>query len=676
VPGGSKAVFLSYASEDSEAVRRIAHALQGAGIEVWFDQSELRGGDAWDQKIRQQIRDCQLFLPVISVRTEQRLEGYFRREWKLACDRTDDMASEVPFLVPLLIDDTPNASAHVPEKFRHVQWTRLAHGNATPEFVALIKMLLTPGAMADGRATIERTSGRPAPLTQPPVSNASARPAVRRSVALVAVGVIAIAAATFVAITRFNERSAQTTPATPALPAVTNRSIAVLPFVDLSERHDQEYFADGMAEEISDLLSRIPNLDVIGRTSAFQFKSHSEDLRSIGKKLGAANIVEGSVRKADTRIRVTAQLVDAATGARRWSESYDRDFGDVLLMQDEIATSIARALQVAVDADSSRTPRPLQNAEAYRHYLRGRSAYDRLDREGMLDARTEFEQALALDPSFLRAAESLALTHAQTALNQLEPSGPAWKRAQDAAEQALRIDANSAPAHAVMALRYAENEYDWAAADAEMRKALASNPHNSDILDFAARLALHRGLTAEALRNIDASLALDPLNPYAFNTKGMILFLAGDFSRAELALRKSIAISASFWGNHAVLAWLLLEQGRSEAALKEAEAETSDGGRRVGLAMSYYAMGRKKESDALLAGLAKDASTPEGALPMGPAMVYAYRGQTDQAFAWLEAAYVKRDPDILLWLRNCPVTASLRSDPRYKTYLSKLNLPE
>jgi len=652
VPGQSKAVFLSYASEDSEAAQRIADALKAAGIEVWFDQSELRGGDTWDRKIRQEIRDCRLFVPIVSARTEEKLEGYFRREWKLACDRTDDMASEVSFLVPVVIDDTPNASAHVPDKFRHVQWTRLRHGEVTPAFVETIQTLLAP------RAT---------PPLHSPRAPVKARTARRGFAPVFVAGAIAIGGACYFALR---------TPPASVIPPATDRSIAVLPFVDLSEKHDQEYFGDGMAEEILDLLARIPNLDVIGRTSSFQFKGRSEDLRTIGTKLGAAIIVEGSVRKADARIRVTAQLVDAATGARRWSETYERDFGDILLMQNEIATNIARELQVAVDADTARAPRRLQNVEAYRHYLRGRSAFDRLDGDGMLDARTEFEQALALDSSFLRAAEALALTHAQTALNQLELSGPAWQRAQAAAAKALRIDASSAAAHAVLALRYAEYEYDWDAADAELHKALASNPRNSDILDFAARLAIHRGRTDEALRDIDASLSLDPLNPYAFNTKGMILFLAGDFSRADVALRKSVAISPTFWGNHAILSWLLLEQGQSQAALKEAEAETSDGGRRVSIAMAYYSLGRKKESDAMLAGLVQDASAPDNTWPMGPALAYAYRGETEEAFTWIANAYLKRDPDILLWLRNCPVIASVRGDPRYKAYLRKLNLPE
>src|SRR5262249_11361365 len=140
----ARAVCLSYASEELPAAQRIAEALRAAGVEVWFDREELRGGDAWDHKIRQQIRDCRLFVPIISAHTEARLEGYFRREWKLAVDRTDDMASEVTFLLPVVIDDTPNASAHVPERFRHVQWTRLPAGETSGAFTEQVRRLLSP----------------------------------------------------------------------------------------------------------------------------------------------------------------------------------------------------------------------------------------------------------------------------------------------------------------------------------------------------------------------------------------------------------------------------------------------------------------------------------------------------------------------------------------------------
>src|SRR5215472_1346799 len=153
----SRAVFLSYASEDAPPAQRIADALRSAGVEVWFDREELRGGDAWDQKIRQQIRDCRLFVPIISANTEARLEGYFRREWKLAVDRTEDMAGKVTFLLPIVIDDTPNATAEVPERFRHVQWTRLKGGEATPAFVGLVTKLLTPSAVSESPKMASRT---------------------------------------------------------------------------------------------------------------------------------------------------------------------------------------------------------------------------------------------------------------------------------------------------------------------------------------------------------------------------------------------------------------------------------------------------------------------------------------------------------------------------------------
>jgi TolB-like protein len=186
-------------------------------------------------------------------------------------------------------------------------------------------------------------------------------------------------------------------------------SIAVLPFLDMSEQKDEEYFADGMAEEVIDLLTKIPELRVIGRTSSFSFKGRPDDLRSIGEKLRASYLVEGSVRRANNRVRVTALLIDAHSGTHVWSEAYDRDFGDVLALQDQIASGIARALQLAVGADV-REVRHLHNTEAYMFYLRGRSAIDRGD-AGVSEAKTYFEQSLSLDPTFLRAAEALALAY-------------------------------------------------------------------------------------------------------------------------------------------------------------------------------------------------------------------------------------------------------------------------
>ena len=201
-------------------------------------------------------------------------------------------------------------------------------------------------------------------------------------------------------------------PATAVTMAATDKSIAVLPFIDLSEKKDQEYFADGMADEIIDLLAKIPSIKVIGRTSSFQFKGQNEDLRTIGAKLRVAYVLEGSVRRSGNRVRVSAELIDARDGAHRWSATYDRDMGDVLKLQDEIAAALVRALQITVGATEPQSRPTLTNAEAYNLYLRGRYAFDRFDKEGFEEAASYFQQAFDLDPTFANAVAFLAFTHA------------------------------------------------------------------------------------------------------------------------------------------------------------------------------------------------------------------------------------------------------------------------
>jgi len=669
------AVFLSYASEDVEAAARISAALRAAGIEVWFDRSELRGGDAWDRRIREQIHDCRLFIPVISANSERRDEGYFRREWRLAVERAGDMAEKKAFLVPVVIDGTGERGTSVPDKFRELQWTRALAGETPPAFVERVQRLLSPEATTMIRPATRGLSGAvtPKPLRAPWRS----KPALL--VVVVAAILVAIA---YVVVDKFgpSKRIASSsttgpTSARPQSPAALEKSIAVLPFADLSEKHDQEYFADGMAEEILDLLVKIPHLNVIGRSSSFQFKGLNEDLRALGAKLGVGYIVEGTVRRAGDKIRVTAQLIDTHTGADVWSDGYDRDLGDVLALQGQIAAAVARQLQIGVGADQPPSLRKLTSTEAYTHYLRGLSAYNRLNTEGTAEARSEFEQTLALDPSFVRAAEHLALTGVQAALNQVDFAAPEWRQAQEAAAQALRVDSDSAVAHAVLGVMHAEFEFDWAAADAELNKALASNVRDPVTLDFAARLAIHRGWRDEALRRIGASLALDPLNPYALETRGIIYYLSGDYPSAEGDVRKVTQISPTFFGAHCIVGNVLLARNQPEAALKEMDLETSPLCFLVGHALAFHALGRNAESDRALSELLRESVNTYPWWPTGVAMVYAYRGETDRAFEWLEKAYKIRDPDILLWARYDPMFVSLHQDPRFAALVRRMNLP-
>ena len=426
VTESKKAVFLSYASQDADAALRICTALRAAGIEVWFDQSELRGGDAWDQKIRHQLRDCALFVPIISANTVSRPEGYFRLEWALADQRTQMIARNRAFIVPVCVDRTPDAGADVPESFLRVQWTRLPAGETPSSFCRRIAALFG-GADEPSR-----------PQTSPGLAPPVARP--RNTVRWIAVAGAAVLVAGAIALQPrrlMAPRSSTGSAGTPG--AVPEKSIAVLPFADMSEKKDQEYFGDGMAEEILNLLVKIPELKVIGRTSSFRFKGKADDLRTIGATLGAAYVVQGSVRRSGDRVRVTAQLFDTRDGAHRWSETYDRDASDVLKVQDEIAASLVRALQLEATASGHlQAQASLRSGEAHDIYLRGLHALDRRDQHGFEEAAADFRHALELDPKYLPAAEALAL-----ALRDLADDGfvPAQSGRRGSAQARLQVGA-------------------------------------------------------------------------------------------------------------------------------------------------------------------------------------------------------------------------------------------
>ncbi|HTB90956.1 MAG TPA: TIR domain-containing protein, partial [Steroidobacteraceae bacterium] len=273
----SRAVFLSYASQDAEAAQRICEGLRAAGIEVWFDQSELRGGDTWDAAIRRQIKTCALFMPVISRTTHDRVEGYFRLEWKLAVDRSHLIAADQAFLLPVVIDDTCERDERVPERFREVQWTRLPGGEATPAFVERVKRLLS-GELSESIGT--RAAAATRTRLMPWWRSKEGR------LATIAVVIVALGYAwnRLVPSKRGAEVAAATAPAIPGSAATVAafnppaHSIAVLPFVNLSGDKDQEYFSDGLTEELLNSLAEIEGLQVAARTSAFSFKGQDNDI--------------------------------------------------------------------------------------------------------------------------------------------------------------------------------------------------------------------------------------------------------------------------------------------------------------------------------------------------------------------------------------------------------------
>ena len=517
------------------------------------------------------------------------------------------------------------------------------------------------------------SASAPAPAPAPasaPAPERTLTPAPRRSASLPAIIIGALVAGAVGVVWFLRERTAAEHPTASAV-AAAPRSVAVLPFADLSETKDQEYFADGMAEAVLDILARVPSLTVIGHTSSFQFKGRNEDLREIGAKLGAAYLVEGSVRKVDRRVRITAQLIDAASGKEFWADNYDRAYGDVLEVQDQIASSIGRALQVAVGADEARPPHSLTNAEAYTFYLRGRWALDRGDEQGLREAVADLEHSLALDPDSAAAAESLAWADLSLLGNNMVPVDVGWAQATAASQATLRIDPKSALAHVILGLKDATYDYDWRAGAAELDSALAAHPRDAIGLYNASWLAFDLGRHDEAVRLSELSLSIDPLNPDALQNSAYIYFLIGNLDAAERDVRRSIAVSPTFPGDHKLLGQIFLQRGQPEAALAEMQAETSQG-RNTGLALAYHALGRHADSDAaleqairLLADLA----------PVEIAIVYAYRGERDAAFEWLEKAVAQHNQSLGHKFRDEPKLAPLRDDPRYKDLLQKMRWP-
>jgi TolB-like protein len=509
----SKGVFLSYASEDSEAAARIATALTSAGIDVWFDKSELRGGDAWDQKIRQKIRDCALFIPIISEQTQSRPEGYFRLEWKLAVDRSHLIAVEKAFLVPVLVDATTESEALVPAPFRDVQWTRLPSGEVPAPFVSRIASLI--------HQPVVHHAGNRAAATSPNLTR-------RRPIARVALATAAVAGIVIAVLMRSglgHKPSAVPAKGTGSasateLPAdIPEKSVAVLPFVDMSEKHDQEYFSDGLAEELIDRLARISGLRVSARTSSFYFKGKSVPISQIGRDLGVAHIVEGSVRKDGNIVRITAQLIRVDTEDHLWSVSFERPFKDIFKTQDAIASAIASALKIKVSDKVNYGGYDTKSPEAFDLYLQSMNQTQRTWSSDQIQQRlANLTRAVALDPGYSDAWSAIANLSTHLAITRAgPPDSDLAARAKDAAKHAIETGPQNARAYRCAAQVHIEFDFDGKGAVSAFRRAIEIEPHSTTGLASAIQLHAMLGETALAgmpprrrLRSIPSAKQANP----------------------------------------------------------------------------------------------------------------------------------------------------------------------
>ena len=592
----TKAVFLSYAREDTAAAQRIAEALRSHGVEVWFDQNELRGGDAWDQKIRRQINDCALFIPIISQHTQERGKGYFRLEWKLAVEQTHLMAEGIAFLAPVVVDATSESSAVVPPEFMRVQWTRLPGALPTPQFVEQIKRLLeAPRKAAPSPRPINSLAAATSPAPHPS--------GIPTWLAAVVVVVLLGAVAYFALRPSGKEPAAPPKPtaetkasvAPPAapVPVVNDKSIAVLPFENMSEdKEANAFFADGMHEDILTNLANIRELRVVSRTSVMEYRGTTKKIPQIARELGVAYILEGSVRRSGSQVRITGQLIRAATDEHLWAKSYDRELTpkDIFAIQAALSTEIAGALRAALSPQEKSliARRPTENAEAYDAYLKVRATRQTVTAgtniaELRYSAEAQLEKIVRLDPNFAEAWAELARVRSEVYGFGIDHSPASLAKAKEALDTANRLAPDVPEVIQARGTYFYRCYRDYPRAIDAYETFVRLQPNNWQGYLGLGIIQRRIGRWPEALANLRKAVEIDPRSQSSWGNLSVSLELVRRYDEATSGLQRLAELAPTFGNRFLVAALGFASVGSTreveawQAQLTPEEANSSDG---------------------------------------------------------------------------------------------------
>jgi TolB-like protein/DNA-binding winged helix-turn-helix (wHTH) protein/Flp pilus assembly protein TadD len=453
---------------------------------------------------------------------------------------------------------------------------------------------------------------------------------------------------------------------------VSDKSIAVLPFTDMSEKKDQEYFADGMAEELIGLLAQVPELHVPARTSSFYFKSRRATMTEIAGALGVSHVLEGSVRKSGDTVRVTAQLIRADTGFTVWSHTYDRQIDDIFKIQDEIAGAVTKSLKVSLGVDVP-TADTGAKSDAYILYLQGRALNQRRTQIDNAKAISYLRRALQVDPMFAPAWAATADTLIDDFMYFAEkPYKQTRDEAYAAADRALQIEPKLTVAHVAKARLLYVIDWDIAAAEKEVSSALSFSPNDSQALRLASELATTMGRGDAALEFAQTAVANDPLDARGFARIAGAQIGRGDLTAAESQFRKAIELNPSAASIHYQLASLSVARGDAARALEEAQREPDEAFRLAGLALAFDALGRKEEADRTLSELQRRYASRSAYQIVE---ILAMRGDLNGAFEWLDRAYTQHDVGLVKMISN-PLLKGLKGDGRFTAVVHKAKLPE
>ncbi len=451
----------------------------------------------------------------------------------------------------------------------------------------------------------------------------------------------------------------------------TIKTIAVLPFANISSDPNQEYISDGLSEELISVLQKNRKLRVTARTSSFAFKGKGMDIKTIAAKLNVKNILEGSVQKAGDKLRISADLVNVQTDATLWSNTYNGTMNNIFALQDSISGNVAEALSAALLGKEAVKPEQMTDPEAYNDYLLGNHFHNLFGKENWEKAEGYYEKALSIDSTYAPAWVGLSRVHSSQADFGYVPVDEGYTKSRKEAEKALELNRNLADAYATMGWIKRVNDWDWTGAEKASKKGLELEPDNAYVLNIAAGLAFTLGQFDEAIKLNRRAIEIDPVRAGSYFTLGEGFLYHGLIDESLAAFRKCLDLSPQYPIAHTYIGLDYIEKGKLDSALVEIQKESENSWQTYGLAIVYFALGKKKEANAKLAELIKNYGSGNA---YQITEIYAYRNERDKAFEWLEKSYKQKDGG-LAFLVGDPLLRNIVKDPRYAAFMKKMKLP-
>jgi adenylate cyclase len=657
----SSTLFISYASADAEVANSVVATLENHELKCWIAPRDVTAGALYAEAIVRAIGDARTLVLILSANSVG--SAHVGREVERASSKRRPV-------IAFRVDDAPLSPA-LEYFLSESQWIDARADGINAAMGKLVAALREPERKAQQDVAIGTTGA----------SHSTALAARSKSKHRMLFGVVSASAIAVTALLVGKFLLASHPPIeqtkTPATADLSDKSIAVLPFTDMSEKKDQEYFADGMSEDLLDLLSRVPELRVIARTSAFSFKGKNDDVRTIASKLGVSYLIEGSVRKSGSTLRITTQLIRATDGSHIWSQTYDRSADDIFKVQDDIAAAVVQSLKVSLAHAAMPTANGTSNSEAHSLVLQAEDMRQKAHRpEDAAKVEIYLQQALRLDAGNSAAWASLSrLRFLQANVGWPPPGWDAartWDDARRAALKSIDLDPTNIRGRVALSQILFFHDWDWSGTEAQVEQIRAIDP-NSDLAVFFS--GFNAAMAGDANKAIDLTQKENNLNPLDYDSWRRLAYLyriSDRLDEAQSAIQRALDLNPSGFGIHAEAGFIQMSKGDLKAAMEEIDKEVDDEQKDVGHVIINFKLGRNDEANLELAKL----ETKYGAQNATDiADIHAFRHEDDAAFQWLTRAFNNHEQD-LLYIKMDPFLKTLHSDPRFKSLLRRINLPE